>query len=62
MEGELMPTQGLPDMAAAARRANAKLQRLENERAAKEGRPPRNLREEAAAKRRALRAEALKGA
>jgi hypothetical protein len=50
-----MATEGLPDMTAAAKRANAKLQRLENARAAREGRSPRDLRAEAIAARRAMR-------
>lgn len=56
-----MPTEGLPDMGAAARRANAKLQRLENEAARREGREPRDLHAEMIARRRALRARHEKG-
>lgn len=46
-----MATQGLPDMNAAAKRANAKLQRLENARATAEGRAPRDLKAERVAAR-----------
>ena len=49
---------GMPDMSAAARRANAKLQAIENSRAIREGRDPIDVREQMLAKRRALR-EAL---
>lgn len=51
-----MSTPGMPDMGKAARAANQKLQRIENARAAAEGRAPINLREQAAANRRAARA------
>lgn len=49
---------GLPDMGKVAKRANDKLQRLENERAREEGRAPRDLRADMRAARAALRKEA----
>ena len=50
-----MSNQGMPDYVSAAKRANAKLQRLENQRAAAEGRAPRDLRADMLARRQALR-------
>lgn len=48
---------GVPDMGAAARRANAKLQRLENARAAHEGRAPIDVRAAMLARRAEIRAQ-----
>lgn len=44
----------MPDMNKAARKANAKLQALENNRAAAEGRAPRDLKAERIAARKEL--------
>lgn len=49
---------GLPDLSGVAKRANDKLQRLENAAAKAEGREPVNLREQARERRRAMRAGA----
>lgn len=54
MHGENAST-GVGDLSTPARRANAKLQRIENARATQEGRAPVNLREAAIAVRRAQR-------